>query len=92
MYSDGSINFTREVFKHPYNLIALVVGGASSVALSTSFPDLGILSYKIMEKIVQVYVFAWPTRIRDLAEVGFNKFERSYQYFEPNVTDCSTKS
>ena len=42
MYSDGSINFTREVFKHPYNLIALVVGGASSVALSTSFPDLGI--------------------------------------------------
>ena len=58
----------------------------------TSFPDLGILSYKIMEKIVQVYVFAWPTRIRDLAEVGFNKFERSYQYFEPNVTDCSTKS
>ena len=42
MYTEGSINFAREVFKHPYNLIALVVGGASSVALSTSFPDLGI--------------------------------------------------
>ena len=41
MYTEVSINFAQEVFKHPYNLIALVVGGASSLGLSTSFLDLG---------------------------------------------------
>ena len=41
MYTEVSINFAQEVFKHPYNLIALVVEGASSLGLSTSFLDLG---------------------------------------------------
>lgn len=42
MNTEGSINYAREVFKHPFNLTALVVGGAGSIVLTSSVPELGI--------------------------------------------------
>ena len=42
MNTEGSINYAREVFKHPFNVTALVVGGAGSIALTSSVPELGI--------------------------------------------------
>ena len=42
MNTEGSINYAREVFKHPFNVTALVVGGAGSIVLTSSVPELGI--------------------------------------------------
>jgi len=42
MNTERSINYAREVFNHPINLAALIIGGASSVALTSYVPDLGI--------------------------------------------------
>ncbi len=42
MNTEGSINYAREVFKHPINVAALILGGAGSIALTSYVPDLGI--------------------------------------------------
>jgi len=42
MNTERSINYAREVFKHPINIAVLIIGGAGSVALTSYVPDLGI--------------------------------------------------
>ena len=79
MNTEGSINYAREVFKHPFNVTALVVGGAGSIVLTSSVPELGIalLSGLMGAELMYLGIATKLPRVRKKIEL--KKMQERYQ-------------